>query len=243
MLNYGAIQTIGILGASGVGPSVWGIRKYETRDRHPFIASHQGAARLDVVFGQGGTEKKQVPTSGHLKPDHRVGLLDPSIRTDGDVAGSESPRDFGGYGERVNGLDGTRTLTRAGLRRSGCQDKIVPFPLQNVEKCFTGGMAEPSFLTKLTKLIKMSSTLANKKKVVESFRIHEKDTGSADVQIALLTEKINRLTEHLQKNNKDHSSRRGLLIMVGQRRRLLEYLHTTDSGRYQAITKKLKLRK
>ena len=89
----------------------------------------------------------------------------------------------------------------------------------------------------------MSSTLANKKRVVESFRIHEKDTGSADVQIALLTEKINRLTEHLQKNNKDHSSRRGLLIMVGQRRRLLEYLHTTDSGRYQTITKKLKLRK
>lgn len=89
----------------------------------------------------------------------------------------------------------------------------------------------------------MSSTLANKKKVVESFRIHEKDTGSADVQIALLTEKINRLTEHLQNNTKDHSSRRGLLIMVGQRRRLLEYLHTTDSSRYQAITKKLKLRK
>lgn len=89
----------------------------------------------------------------------------------------------------------------------------------------------------------MSSTLENKKKVVESFRIHDKDTGSADVQIALLTEKINRLTEHLQNNTKDHSSRRGLLIMVGQRRRLLEYLHTTDSSRYQAITKKLKLRK
>ena len=89
----------------------------------------------------------------------------------------------------------------------------------------------------------MSSTLTNKKKVVESFRVHDKDTGSADVQIALLTEKINRLTEHLQQNTKDHSSRRGLLIMVGQRRRLLEYLHTTDSGSYQAITKKLKLRK
>ena len=82
-----------------------------------------------------------------------------------------------------------------------------------------------------------------KSKLLNDFRLHEKDTGSADVQIALLTERINRLTEHLQKNNKDHSSRRGLLMMVGQRRRLLDYLHTTDASRYQAVTKKLKLRK
>ena len=81
-----------------------------------------------------------------------------------------------------------------------------------------------------------------KSKTIEGFRLHEKDTGSADVQIALLTERINSLTEHLQKNIKDHSSRRGLLVMVGQRRRLLDYLHTTDTGRYHAITKKLKLR-
>ena len=82
-----------------------------------------------------------------------------------------------------------------------------------------------------------------KTKFIEDFRIHEKDTGSADVQIALLTERINELTQHLQKNLKDHSSRRGLLKMVGQRRRLLDYLHTTDTNRYQSITKKLKLRK
>ena len=82
-----------------------------------------------------------------------------------------------------------------------------------------------------------------KTKFIEDFRIHEKDTGSADVQIALLTERINELTQHLQKNLKDHSSRRGLLKMVGQRRRLLDYLHTTDTTRYQSITKKLKLRK
>jgi small subunit ribosomal protein S15 len=62
------------------------------------------------------------------------------------------------------------------------------------------------------------------------------------VQIALLTQRINHLTEHLQINKKDHSSRRGLLMMVGQRRRLLEYLQTNDLGRYQAVTKKLKLR-
>lgn len=82
-----------------------------------------------------------------------------------------------------------------------------------------------------------------KSKVIEDFRVHERDTGSADVQIALLTQRINQLTEHLQKNLKDHSSRRGLLKMVGQRRRLLDYLHETDTTRYSALTKKLKLRK
>jgi small subunit ribosomal protein S15 len=82
-----------------------------------------------------------------------------------------------------------------------------------------------------------------KDKTIENFKLHERDTGSADVQIALLTQRINHLTEHLQKNIKDHSSRRGLLVMVGQRRRLLDYLHDTDSNRYTAITKKLKLRK
>ena len=82
-----------------------------------------------------------------------------------------------------------------------------------------------------------------KDNIIEKFRLHERDTGSADVQIALLTERINSLTEHLQKNIKDHGSRRGLLMMVGQRRRLLDYLHTTHADRYQAVTKKLKLRK
>ena len=82
-----------------------------------------------------------------------------------------------------------------------------------------------------------------KSKTIGDFKLHERDTGSADVQIALLTQRINHLTEHLQKNLKDHSSRRGLLMMVGQRRRLLDYLHNTDVNRYQAITKKLKLRR
>lgn len=82
-----------------------------------------------------------------------------------------------------------------------------------------------------------------KAKTIEGFKLHERDTGSADVQIALLTQRINHLTEHLQKNVKDHSSRRGLLVMVGQRRRLLDYLHNTDVSRYTAVTKKLKLRK
>jgi small subunit ribosomal protein S15 len=85
--------------------------------------------------------------------------------------------------------------------------------------------------------------MAEKAQTIEQFRLHEKDTGSADVQIALLTERINSLTNHLQSNKKDHSSRRGLLIMVGQRRRLLDYLHNTDMGRYTEVTKRLKLRK
>lgn len=82
-----------------------------------------------------------------------------------------------------------------------------------------------------------------KTKTISDFKLHERDTGSADVQIALLTQRINHLTEHLQKNKKDHSSRRGLLMMVGQRRRLLDYLQTIDLNRYQTVTKKLKLRK
>jgi small subunit ribosomal protein S15 len=82
-----------------------------------------------------------------------------------------------------------------------------------------------------------------KEKTISDFKLHERDTGSADVQIALLTERINHLTVHLQQFKKDHSSRRGLLMMVSQRRRLLDYLHTTNVSRYQAVTKKLKLRK
>ena len=82
-----------------------------------------------------------------------------------------------------------------------------------------------------------------KSTTIEQYRLHNGDTGSADVQVALLTERINHLTEHLQSNVKDHSSRRGLLMMVGQRRRLLDYIRNADVGRYQALTKKLKLRR
>jgi small subunit ribosomal protein S15 len=73
--------------------------------------------------------------------------------------------------------------------------------------------------------------------------LHPKDTGSADVQVALLTSRINELTEHLKTHKKDHSSRRGLLKMVGQRRRLLDYLSDTDTKRYAELIKKLNLRK
>ncbi len=78
---------------------------------------------------------------------------------------------------------------------------------------------------------------------VDTIRLHEKDTGSADVQVALLTKRINELTEHLKANAKDHSSRRGLLKLVATRRRLLDYLKRTATDRYQAVIEKLQLRK
>ena len=82
-----------------------------------------------------------------------------------------------------------------------------------------------------------------KSEVTKQFQLHPKDTGSADVQVALLTSRINELTEHLKTHVKDHSSRRGLLKMVGQRRRLLDYLLDTDTKRYHELIKKLNLRK
>jgi len=83
----------------------------------------------------------------------------------------------------------------------------------------------------------------DKMRITREFQLHEKDTGSADVQIALLTHRINELTEHLRNHTKDHSSRRGLLKMVGQRRRLLDYLSKTDTERYHQLLKRLNLRK
>ena len=82
-----------------------------------------------------------------------------------------------------------------------------------------------------------------KTKTIEQFKLHEQDTGSADVQIALLTQRINHLTEHLQSSKKDHSSRRGLLMMVGQRRRMLRYLNKTSPERYRVLIEKLGLRR
>jgi small subunit ribosomal protein S15 len=77
----------------------------------------------------------------------------------------------------------------------------------------------------------------------QDLRRHEKDTGSADVQIAILTNRIAQLTEHLKTHSKDHSSRRGLLKMVARRRRLLDYLKDTATERYKAALEKLNLRK
>ena len=86
-------------------------------------------------------------------------------------------------------------------------------------------------------------TPEKKQMLIEQYRVHENDTGSPEVQIAILTGRINYLTEHLKEHKKDHHSRRGLLKMVGQRRGLLNYLRDNDLGRYRIILEKLKLRK
>lgn len=82
-----------------------------------------------------------------------------------------------------------------------------------------------------------------KTEIIEQFKTHEADTGSPDVQIALLTERIINLTEHLKTHKKDHHSRRGLLMMVGKRRRLLTYVKSKDPARYRTIISQLGIRK
>jgi small subunit ribosomal protein S15 len=89
----------------------------------------------------------------------------------------------------------------------------------------------------------MTFTSTAKQQIVEAHRRHEGDTGSAEVQIALLTARINHLTDHMRTHKKDFASRRGLLKMVGQRNRLLKYLAQTDVDRYQQTIAKLGLRK
>ena len=84
---------------------------------------------------------------------------------------------------------------------------------------------------------------SKKTEVIENFKIHSKDTGSSVVQIAILTEKINYLSEHFKVHRKDFHSRRGLLMMIGKRRRLLSYLKKTDPKKYQETIDKLNLRK
>lgn len=82
-----------------------------------------------------------------------------------------------------------------------------------------------------------------KQQIIDTHKTHEGDTGSPEVQVAILTERINHLNEHLKINKKDHHSRRGLLKMVGQRRGLLNYLQKKDIERYRALIEKLNLRK
>jgi small subunit ribosomal protein S15 len=83
----------------------------------------------------------------------------------------------------------------------------------------------------------------NTQATIATYRLHESDTGSPEVQVALLTERINHLTEHLKVHTKDHHSRRGLLMLVGRRRRMLDYVRATDVERYRSIIAKLGLRR
>ena len=89
----------------------------------------------------------------------------------------------------------------------------------------------------------MSLTVEKKKEIISTHKKHDLDTGSPEVQIAILSERISYLTEHFKVHKKDHHSRRGLLKLVGQRRRLLDYLKKKDLKRYQEIIGKLRIRK
>ncbi|SFG49379.1 small subunit ribosomal protein S15 [Desulfotomaculum arcticum] len=89
----------------------------------------------------------------------------------------------------------------------------------------------------------MALSINDKHSIIESFKLHENDTGSPEVQVAILTNRINHLTEHLKIHKKDHHSRRGLLKMVGQRRAMLNYLKNNDFNRYRTLIEKLGLRK
>lgn len=89
----------------------------------------------------------------------------------------------------------------------------------------------------------MALASVQKQELIEKFRSHDSDTGSPEVQIAILTERIRYLTEHFKTHKKDHTSRRGLLKLVGQRRRLLDYLKGKDGSRYQTVIQTLGIRK
>ena len=89
----------------------------------------------------------------------------------------------------------------------------------------------------------MPLTIDQKKTLIEQYRVHNGDTGSPEVQIALLTERINGLTEHFKRHAKDHHSRRGLLMLIGKRRSLLEYLKNQNPDRYRAVIEKLGIRR
>lgn len=89
----------------------------------------------------------------------------------------------------------------------------------------------------------MAQLKEKKAEIIEKYKLHDTDSGSPEVQIALLTERINHLTDHLRTHKKDHHSRRGLLMMVGQRRRLLNYLTASDIRRYRSIIERLGLRR
>jgi len=89
----------------------------------------------------------------------------------------------------------------------------------------------------------MALTQEEKNQIISEFQMHDKDTGSPEVQIAILTKKINQLNEHLRTHKKDHHSRRGLLKMVGKRRNLLAYLRKKDVSRYRELIQKLGLRR
>jgi small subunit ribosomal protein S15 len=137
-----------------------------------------------------------------------------------------------------NGQPGS-TLSVCRQNPAGCRRKIADFELHrfglygNLSACAITAYVED----------RLSLTVERKTEIVEGYRTHQNDTGSPEVQIAILSEKITYLTEHFKVHAKDHHSRRGLLRMVGKRRRLLDYLKEKDVARYRAIIERLGIRK
>lgn len=89
----------------------------------------------------------------------------------------------------------------------------------------------------------MTLTVDDKAKIISAYRVHESDTGSPEVQVAVLTTRIRELTEHLKSHKKDHASRRGLLMLVGRRTKFLRYLRKQDEARYREVIRRLELRR
>jgi small subunit ribosomal protein S15 len=106
-----------------------------------------------------------------------------------------------------------------------------------------GGLDEVSILGRTWRTTKVALTKDRKTELIGSYKTHDGDTGSPEVQVAILSERINYLTEHFKAHAKDHHSRRGLLMLVGRRRRLLDYLKTKDAQRYADLIRRLNIRK
>src|SRR5439155_1742081 len=177
-------------------------------------------------------------------------LLGRSLRTSGSprVHRAAAGRDALWLGRRAQGPDRARHR-----RRAGDEDERVtllpPTPVVrcslSVDKtrCFEPAQGMRLRVGRLEEVLPMPLALDRKKSLIEQYKTHEGDTGSPEVQIALLTERINGLTEHFKAHAKDHHSRRGLLMLIGKRRGLLEYLKSKETGRYRTIIDKLGIRR
>jgi len=118
-----------------------------------------------------------------------------------------------------------------------------PFSEWNIGLRTAGFFKCPFFYLFQTKEYSVVLLAENKEEMIEKFKLHESDTGSPEVQVAILTHRISYLTEHLKVHKKDHHSRRGLLILVGRRRSLLDYVKKKDVNRYRSLIEKLGLRR
>ncbi len=127
--------------------------------------------------------------------------------------------------------------------RATCKRAVLPVPFLQKSGWNVRKESAAAGLGRRKSSWRMVTTLESKAEVIKGFAKHEKDTGSPEVQVALLTSRITDLSEHLKTHKKDHSSRRGLLKLVGKRSKLLKYLSGTDRQRYQDVINRLGLRK